>query len=489
MEKGESSQRISDEDSSLLIPRGGPIFVQDFVSPMTKVSVFESDVFLELESLKAELGAEPLDVEEDISVDELRIYSDDELVAEAMKIAFEDGTDAKTSLGLAEDPCSSGAEDCQRMLDVGTSASCEYSNGFSSDTSYNEEKENCNLTKRKGKAKIKAKSKKGRTRKLVDREKDKCIDDSYLAKVEHLAKIREKQEEDKASVKLHSFNRDKENTGALSSGNVETLKYLESSHPVKLKCSMSGKHGPIQYPEVILCVEIYHSKASWKKTQEFLVLGSQCLTELRDKIHCLTDQVMQKADAHDPSGYFLIEGVFCNDTRDPSAIEYSEPILDWLKNCKEEALTKWNYILAGVGKRRKLPVGSKPVSKLPTFMAVNMQSTRFCDLGFRLGTGYVYCHQGDCTHCMVIRDMRLIHPDDVQNRAAYPLLVHQLKKILKKCTVCRIYKATKVTLDDKLAGENPCYFCDNCYYLLHYSEEGNLLYSSFTVYDYLQDYY
>ena len=67
MEKGESSQRISDEDSSLLIPRGGPIFVQDFVSPMTKVSVFESDVFLELESLKAELGAEPLDVEEDIS--------------------------------------------------------------------------------------------------------------------------------------------------------------------------------------------------------------------------------------------------------------------------------------------------------------------------------------------------------------------------------------------------------------------------------------
>ena len=62
------------------------------------------------------------------------------------------------------------------MLDVGTSASCEYSNGFSSDTSYNEEKENCNLTKRKGKAKIKAKSKKGRTRKLVDREKDKCID-------------------------------------------------------------------------------------------------------------------------------------------------------------------------------------------------------------------------------------------------------------------------------------------------------------------------
>lgn len=43
------------------------------------------------------------------------------------------------------------------------------------------------------------------------------------------------------------------------------------------------------------------------KTQEFLVLGGQTLTELRDKIYCLTDQMMRKAGQHDPSGYFLIE--------------------------------------------------------------------------------------------------------------------------------------------------------------------------------------
>lgn len=313
--------------------------------------------------------------------------------------------------------------------------------------------------------------------------------DSYLAKVEHLGKIRQKQEEDKAFVKLHSFNREKDNTAALSSGNVETLKYLESSGcAVKVKCSLTEKHGPIQYPEVILCVEVYHNKHSWKKTQEFLVLGSQTLTELRDKIRCLTDMVMQKADAYDPSGYFLIEEIFCNDTRDPSAIDYSEPIFDWLKNSKEEALAKWNSILAGVGKGRKVPLDSKPMSKLPNFRSVDMQRTRFFDLGFRLGSGYMYCHQGDCKHVIVIRDMRLIHPDDVQNRAAYPLLVYQSKMVLKKCSVCRIYKATKVTLDDKLAGENPCYFCDNCYYLLHYSAEGSLLYNSFEVYDYLQDY-
>lgn len=31
------------------------------------------------------------------------------------------------------------------------------------------------------------------------------------------------------------------------------------------------------------------------------------LTELKDKIHCLTDQLMKKAGKYDPSGYFLIE--------------------------------------------------------------------------------------------------------------------------------------------------------------------------------------
>lgn len=37
------------------------------------------------------------------------------------------------------------------------------------------------------------------------------------------------------------------------------------------------------------------------------MLGRQMLTELRDVICCLTDQVMQKAGQYDPSGYFLIE--------------------------------------------------------------------------------------------------------------------------------------------------------------------------------------
>lgn len=80
--------------------------------------------------------------------------------------------------------------------------------------------------------------------------------------------------------------------------------------------------------------------------------------------------------------------------------------------------------------------------------------------------------------------MRLIHSEDVQNRAAYPITIFQMKVRFQKCSVCKIYRATKVTVDDKWAGENPCYFCDNCYFLLHYSKDGTLMYSDFSVYDY-----
>ena len=84
--------------------------------------------------------------------------------------------------------------------------------------------------------------------------------------------------------------------------------------------------------------------------------------------------------------------------------------------------------------------------------------------------------QGNCKHMMVIRDMRLLDPDDAQMKGDYPMLVYQLRTKYRKCSVCQIYHATKMTVDDKWAPVNPCYFCLNCYFLLHYNEDNTLLY-------------
>ena len=83
--------------------------------------------------------------------------------------------------------------------------------------------------------------------------------------------------------------------------------------------------------------------------------------------------------------------------------------------------------------------------------------------------------------------MRLIHPDDVHNWASYPITTFQLKLRFQKCRVGKIFRATKVTVDDKWTPENPCYFCRECFSLLHQAEDGSLLYTNFLEYDYDHD--
>ncbi|KAF5955399.1 hypothetical protein HYC85_008255 [Camellia sinensis] len=71
-------------------------------------------------------------------------------------------------------------------------------------------------------------------------------------------------------------------------------------------------------------------------------------------------------------------------------------------NSKDEALEKWEWIVSDeLQKKQKEHLGSATASQLPCFRSVEMNKTRFCDLRFRVGAGYVYCHQGDCKHIFV----------------------------------------------------------------------------------------
>ncbi|XP_047965519.1 snRNA-activating protein complex subunit isoform X3 [Salvia hispanica] len=413
------------DDLYVSIPLGGPIYVTDLVGPLTRVPDFETSVNEELESLKEEVYGDVAQVcDEDTSVDELKIIQEDELVSKAFEEAFKvdelagGAPNDNFALGI-EQNCLQNTEENKKAIVL------------------SESNKNPPGKRKKGKGVSK---------------KNDYFDESYMVKVEQLARIKSKQEEDKACVRLHSFNN-----------------------------SMVPGHGVNAKAE-----KINHLKSGSvsKKTQEFLVLGRQFLTEVKDKIYCLTDEIMRRAGKYDPSGYFLIEDVFCNDMREASNVDYSKTILDWLKNSKNDALEKWEFIVAGeVRQKQKAILGTENKQQLPRFKSLYMQSTRFCDLRFHLGAGYLYCHQGNCRHLIVLRDMRLIHPEDIQNRSAYPLITYQPKLAFKKCSVCKIYRADKVTVDDKWASENPCYFCDICYYMLHY-EGGSLLYSDFIVYDY-----
>lgn len=436
-----SDPEASADENYVSVPRGGPIYISDMVGPLTKVADFEVSIFRELEHLKAELSSDSLEMfDDEISIEDLKIISEEELVAQAFEEAFKDDELIKDS--------------SQTLTEhLGTRSRTD--NGKSdTNVAFNKKRsDKCKSNKRK-------------------RRKKNAVDGHYISKVEQLANVKEKQEEEKAAARLHSFN------GSCSSSHSAPISSSKSGRMISLKSVSLGtkvraantdEHIAVQFPEAILCVEVYHYKKTWIKTQEFLVLGRQFLTEMRDKIYCITDEIMKKTGKNDPSGFILVEDVLCNDFRHPSATDYSKPILDWVQDSRSEALEKWESISSGeLPQKQKSLLGSKIGPQFPHFKTIEMQKTRFCDLRFRLGAGYLYCHQGDCKHQVVIRDMRLIHPEDVQNRAAYPLITFQPKLRFQKCSVCKIFKAVKVTVDDKWAAENPCYFCELCYYMLHY---------------------
>ncbi|KAK9924204.1 hypothetical protein M0R45_032586 [Rubus argutus] len=595
VEHQEDTNGFGDEEE-LSVPRGGPLYVENLTGPLTSVRLFQSSILQELQDLEVELcsGSSPV-CDEDISVEELKIMSEEELVDMAIKEVLKEEEHAPNLLpipeehsneGIAEDPETSNGKTCknesrkrkgmkddedppklpsiskepsyERKGDDPETSNEKYFKTYSrkrrrilkddedapnvlpisekpvkergaddpqkskprcngkgvkannlaikddegapnllsiQEEPFNERRaddpetsnhKNCIRKSRKRKG-MKANS---HALERNDTEK-KAFWSQIAKKVEYIKKIKEKQDEDKAAVTLHSFNCSLKVKGRAiaSSGTVERMKPLRSaSSAVKVKLSSIQGCIPVHHPEVTLSIEVYHNVRNWVKTQEFLVLGRQTLTELRDKIYCLTDKVMEKDGQHNRSGYFLIEDTFYNDLRDPSAIDYSESIFDWLRNARDDALKKWECVLAGkMQNKKKAVVGDITGSKLPHFQAADMHKIQFCNLKFQLGAGYLYCHQGDCRHTVVIRDMRLLHPEDIQNRAAYPILLFQLKLHVQKCRVCKIYRATKMTVNDKWAPENPCYFCDNCYFLLHYTKDGSLQYQDFEVHDYHHD--
>ncbi|XP_015578460.1 snRNA-activating protein complex subunit isoform X2 [Ricinus communis] len=497
----EEEEQQQQEEESKGIARGGPIFVPNLVGPLTSVPDFESALLHELQDLKDQLSSEsspssPPNIHHhlDISVDEIKLLCDEDLVDMALNdtpFTESNGSCLRSSNASENDNLKVSSNN---NLHLERSGRGRDSSPPTTGTIVNRKARKRKLSPKPSDGSHAPNTCNGATsRKIAKKRKGRqtnkhVIDENCLAKVSELLKLKEKQLQEKAASGLYALNCKISKSVNPSLEKTESMKYLKSTYFEKQsKPQYVQEHIALQHPEFVLCIEVYHNIRNWIKTQEFLVLGRQMLTELRDKIYCMTDQVMEKAGQHDPSGYFLVEDVFCNDLRDSSAIDYSEPIFDWLSNSKDDALRKWECITGGeLRRKQKAVLGELPSSCLPQFRRVDMQKTRFCDLRFRLGAGYLYCHQGDCKHTIVIRDMRLIHPEDVQNRAAYPVVIFQLKPRVRKCNVCGIFRAKKVTVDDKWTPHSPCYFCNDCYYLLHY-ENGSLLYSDFSTYDYLQD--
>ncbi|XP_072445244.1 snRNA-activating protein complex subunit 3 [Chiloscyllium punctatum] len=237
----------------------------------------------------------------------------------------------------------------------------------------------------------------------------------------------------------------------------------------------SNPEDSIAAGEVILTVNVY-SPIIFVKHREnkphhtLLVLSSQRLTELRDAISCVSDLQIGGEFSNTPdlapehiskdlykSAFFFFEGTFYNDLRYSECRDLSRTIIEWAESHDR-----------GCGK----------------FRTAKMEDYTFNDMCIKVGYPYLYCHQGDCEHLIIITDVRIVHHDDCLDKTLYPCVIKKHWMWTRKCSVCKLFIVRWVTNNDSFAPEDPAFFCDTCFRMLHYDADGNKL-GEFLAYPYV----
>lgn len=176
------------------------------------------------------------------------------------------------------------------------------------------------------------------------------------------------------------------------------------------------------------------------------------------------------------------------------------------------------------------PLSSRGIISVGDFFVCPMSGVRLASLNIQLGASYLYFHQGNCEHTFCFVDA-FERPRLLENPPLYPRMVFRRKIQIRRCSVCSdevtcrgaldgsLRDAAFVTFEDPLAGKktwrsnhelhflgprprpprllaspallrlnfdtvllsdclsvfffyvgsNPCFFCTQCYWDLHYS--------------------
>ncbi|XP_053680736.1 snRNA-activating protein complex subunit 3 [Anopheles nili] len=243
---------------------------------------------------------------------------------------------------------------------------------------------------------------------------------------------------------------------------------------MKKKQDLESSHDLVPFKEMLLILRFYEPfkykpgrrLGHPKFNQEFYVLSSQYLTELKDKIYChcdsgpfyeISENPKQKpSEPSSQSGFFFITDTFYNDLRDASNKDYSSVIQKWAE--------------------RQGLIGE--------LTSKSMEETRFGDLKFRLGYPQVYQHQGNCEHLFVVSDCRLLAATDILSRARYPWLNCYGFSRDVPCNICGHCQAQFVVHNSNRHIFDPAYVCETCLNTYHYVDGQKI--GEFNLYEYSQ---
>lgn len=235
------------------------------------------------------------------------------------------------------------------------------------------------------------------------------------------------------------------------------IKYNKYRH-IKVEVDNSHDIDMQPYEEIVIVVRVYEPfryrqnsliTMKPKLSQRFTVLGSQLLSELRDRIYCQCSfgpfyDISENPSAPPPKksfdhGFFFISDTFYNDTREPT-IDYSEVIREWAAE-------------------------QDNIGELKTD---SMENTQFKDLKVHLGAPHVYQHHGNCEHLFTLSDIRLISIGDSLRRSDYPILsmVSSPKTIF--CIICGHTTSNIIVCNSTMHIHDPAHLCQTCFETAHY---------------------
>ncbi|XP_022223837.2 snRNA-activating protein complex subunit 3 [Drosophila obscura] len=220
---------------------------------------------------------------------------------------------------------------------------------------------------------------------------------------------------------------------------------------------------PLESPELQITVRFYRPARATHKglklespvfAEEFVCLGSNYLTELRDKIFCICNgkrfvDVSNDPDAPLPNletnpGYFFIYDTFYNDKRNPDNCDYSETVLQWAEKAQG---------LQG-----------------EQFKVANMESTRLIDLTVRPGAPLHYLHHGSCEHLFVFSQIEVLpaHASRLLDNSLYPHVRALNIYNRRSCYMCGLRGYEFIVEKSLRQLHDPSYLCRRCFLSFHY---------------------
>jgi hypothetical protein len=241
------------------------------------------------------------------------------------------------------------------------------------------------------------------------------------------------------------------------------------------------------------------------------LLGCQTLGDLLLPLYCLSGlskndsssgDVIQSADnANNRSSEIISKG--CGECNCSSGIFYIENTVYQkdlsAHNINSNRITTWLTSMIGI----------EEVTSEVNFPVCGMDAL-IKSIKWRIGAKYLYLHLGACEHILVLLDIRspnVVRPrlserinptflpstspeanvDECDIADYYPRERFLAEFPRRKCSVCGLFAARHLVVNDRLSDSNPSYFCPACHHSLHYDENNNLLYDDFAVFPYWHD--